>query len=146
MDINVTIDDRVTSQCDDALALLGDLTPVFDEFGAWQDGATDDLFTSQQDPYETSWWRLKESTIAQKQRRGEFLTILQATGKMRASVVSKSMKAGYRHGFSDRKAVYHDRAESVDRKRQLLPDADQGLPPRSARKLQQILERRMRGR
>lgn len=144
MDLDVTINDsEIERRLSDALALLGDLTPVFEDFGVWQDGETDDLFDEERDPYGERWAALKESTLKRKSQRGEFMKILQATGKMRASTVSKAMKSGYRHGFTDRKAEFHDRASRPDRRRKLLFDRDRGLSDRAEKKLAEIIRRRL---
>jgi len=144
VDLNVTVNDAVVQRSlDRALTTLGNLTPVFEEFGAWQDGATDDLFESESDPYGDRWAALKDSTLRRKQQRGEFLKTLQATGRMRASTVSKAMKSGYKHGFTDPKARFHDRARKPERKRQLLPDEARGLPKASQQQLEKIIRRRI---
>jgi len=136
-------DSAIQRKLNNALALFGDLSPVFDEFGVWQDGATDDLFEKERDPYGDRWAALKETTLARKQQRGEFLKILQATGRMRASAVSKSMKSGYKHGFTDPKSKFHDKAKNPDRKRQLLFDEQRGMSREAEQKLAQIVTRRL---
>lgn len=136
-------DSEIQRKLNNALALFGDLSPVFDEFGVWQDGATDDLFEAERDPYGDRWASLRDSTLKRKQQRGEFLKILQATGRMRASAVSKSMKSGYKHGFTDPKSKFHDKASKPERKRQLLFDQQRGLSREAEQKLAQIVTRRL---
>lgn len=122
------------------MSQIRDLKPVFEQFGAFQDGETDDLFQAEKDPYGKRWESLKPKTIAAKERTGGIQKILQHSGRMRASTVSQSSSSEFRHGFNDPKAQFHDQGTRHLPKRQLLPDEDNGLPQRTEEELTAILE------
>lgn len=120
---------------------LGDLSVVFNQYGAYQDKATDDLFRGQKDPYGNKWERLAPSTIERKRKTGGINKILQDRGHMRATTSSKSTSKRFIHGFNDSKAIYHDLGTRKMPKRQLLPDESRGLPRASSDELERLAQR-----
>lgn len=130
--------DSITPAIQRSLDLLGNVTPILEEFAVWQDGTTDDLFRNEVDPYGKAWEDLKPHTWTQKHKKGSINKKLQFTGKMRASVVSQVQGNKFRHGFADKKAVFHDRGTRKMPKRQLLPDSRKGLPPSTEKELGDI--------
>ena len=126
--MTISYHDTVTPAIEEALALLRDCAPILEEFAVWHDGYTDDMFRSETDPYGRPWADLTSATWKKKHKGGSINKKLQWDGTMRASVVSQVSKNSFRHGFADQKAVFHDRGTRKMRRRQLLPDAAQGLP------------------
>ena len=130
--------DTITPAIQRSLELLGNCTPILEEFGVWQDGVTDDLFRNEVDPYGSPWADLKDSTWKQKHKYGSINKKLQWSGRMRASVVTQVQGNKFRHGFADQKAIFHDKGTRKMPKRQLLPDPQKGLPPASEKELGDI--------
>jgi len=120
---------------------LGDLSVVFNQYGAYQDRATDNLFKGQKDPYGGKWAKLAPSTVERKRKTGGINKILQNRGHMRATASSKSTSKSFIHGFNDSKAIYHDLGTRKMPKRQLLPDESRGLPKASSDELERLAQR-----
>jgi phage gpG-like protein len=136
--MSLSYHDAITPAIQEALDLLGDCSPILEEFGAWQDGVTDDLFRNEIDPYGNPWADLKDSTWKQKRAKGSIDKKLQWRGDMRASVVSQVNGNNFLHGFTDKKARFHDRGTKKIPRRQLIPDSAKGLPKTSEKELAAI--------
>lgn len=138
--MQIRINDNVSPTLSKLARSVSDLSPVFRQYGAYQDGATDDLFKSESDPYGRNWESLSPSTIKNKSRKKQIQKTLQATGRMRASTVSQSFKREFVHGFNDPKAKFHDLGTKHMPKRQLLPDDTRGLSSKSVKELESLVE------
>lgn len=134
------VNDTVTPRLQRLARGFDDLSHIFRRYGAYQDGATDDLFKNEQDPYGSRWADLKPSTLEQKRRRNAINKKLQFTGSMRATTSSKPGRRDFVHGFNDSKVRFHDLGTRKMAKRQVLPDESRGLPDKSTAELERLAD------
>jgi phage virion morphogenesis protein len=107
---------------------LSDLTPFFQDLGEHLVRRIDDGFRNQTDPYGLAWAPLATSTLKEKKRKKRIQKILQSRGTMRSTLTYQAGRDRLVVGFNVYYAQFHQRGTKRMVKRQLLPDAERGLP------------------
>lgn len=117
-------------------AALSDLRKPLERYCDQERRWVMDQFTQSQDPYGDNWAPLTRATIEARARRGTGNQPLQDTKRMMSSF--EAVVAGgneIRVAFKDFKAALHDAGAGRLPKRQLMPDAERGLPAERAEAL-----------
>lgn len=119
---------------------LSDLTPYFQDLGEHLVRRIDDGFRNEVDPYGSGWAPLAASTLKEKVRRKRIQKILQSRGTMRSTLIYQAGRDRLVVGFNVYYAAFHQRGTRKMVKRQLLPDAERGLPAEDVAIAQQLFQ------
>lgn len=119
---------------------LSDLTPFFQDLGEHLVRRIDDGFRNQTDPYGSAWAPLAASTLKEKVRKKRITKILQSRGTMRSTLTYQAGRDRLVIGFNTFYATFHQRGTKRMVKRQLLPDAERGLPAGDVAIAQQLFQ------
>lgn len=147
--LEIIIDDRNIRR---AFATLrqatSDLSAPMADIGETYTRKIDNQFRKEIDPYGNRWTALSSKTLKRKLKAKprQISKILQATGLLRASFSYTASRTEVEIGSNrvGRNGIplglIHQKGSRNIPKRQLLPEADQGLPPADLREIVAIIE------
>lgn len=147
--IEIILEDRAVQQAFRRLQRATfDLSPAMADIGEMYTKKIDTQFRKEIDPYGNRWAALSAKTLKRKlkARPRQISKILQATGLLRASFSYTASRTQVEIGSNrvGRNGIplglIHQKGSRNIPKRQLLPEADQGLPPADLREIVAIIE------